>query len=126
MSTLLEYARAGFTAFDTADIYGPSEGLLGEFRARWARESPSGPTPRFFTKYVTDDPGDREADRVNAKSLGSLGVSSADLVQFHWWSLARDGSDTTFLRAGRQLSRLKREGKIRRYNQLIDLLIHDN
>jgi hypothetical protein len=32
VATLLAYAEAGFTAFDTADIYGPSERILGAFR----------------------------------------------------------------------------------------------
>lgn len=29
------YARNGLTSFDTADIYGPSERILGVFRERW-------------------------------------------------------------------------------------------
>lgn len=30
-------AEAGYTTFDTADIYGPSEGILGEFNAAWSQ-----------------------------------------------------------------------------------------
>lgn len=29
------YARSGLTSFDTADIYGPSESILGAFREQW-------------------------------------------------------------------------------------------
>lgn len=29
------YAQSGLTTFDTADIYGPSERILGAFRERW-------------------------------------------------------------------------------------------
>lgn len=113
ISTLTAYAEAGFTAFDTADIYGPSEGILGDFRERWVAAHPGAPALKFFTKYVTDDPGAAEARRINGQSLRHLGVGFVDLVQFHWWSLAKDGSDKTFLKAGRHLTQLKEEGKIR-------------
>ena len=36
VQTLMAYAEAGFTAFDTADIYGPSEKILGRFRSAFA------------------------------------------------------------------------------------------
>ena len=32
------YARSGLTSFDTADIYGPSESILGAFREQWLRK----------------------------------------------------------------------------------------
>lgn len=112
VNTLTAYAQNGFTVFDTADIYGQSESILGEFRKKWSAANLDGPRLRFFTKYVTDNPGAPEANRINEQSLRNLGVDAADLVQFHWWSLSKDGSDKTFLDAGRQLSRLKKEGKI--------------
>eukprot|EP00927_Polykrikos_kofoidii_P074027 TRINITY_DN70015_c0_g1_i1.p1 TRINITY_DN70015_c0_g1~~TRINITY_DN70015_c0_g1_i1.p1 ORF type:complete len:367 (+),score=56.45 TRINITY_DN70015_c0_g1_i1:59-1159(+) len=110
--TLLAYADAGFTAFDTADIYGKSETILGLFRKRWAVKHDVSPL-RFFTKYVTDDPSVKNANRINARSLRDMGVDAADMVQFHWWSLAKDGSRRTFLDAGRQLTRLKQDGRIK-------------
>jgi len=111
--TLTSYAHANFTAFDTADIYGPSESILGDFRRRWVAANPTAPRLLFYTKYVTDDASSAAASRVNAQSLRNLGVPSVDLVQFHWWSLSKDGSQREFLQAGRELSRLQREGKIR-------------
>ena len=72
--------KAGFTAFDTADIYGPSEEILGKLRREIAGSS--GTPPRFFTKYVTGDSSLQEARRVNAKSRASLGAVP-DMVQFH-------------------------------------------
>ena len=81
MHTLQAYVKAGFTAFDTADIYGPSEEILGKLRREIAGSS-GGPLPRFFTKYVTGDSSLQEARRVNAKSRTSLGVEP-DMVQFH-------------------------------------------
>lgn len=118
VDTLLAYARAGFTAFDTADIYGPSEEILGSFRRHWEEERESSKVDstgslRFFTKYVTDDPSAENAAQVNAQSLQKMGVQAADLVQFHWWSLSPDASSRTFLQAGRELSRLKGQGKIK-------------
>lgn len=112
VETLLAYARAGFTSFDTADIYGPSEAILGEFQKRWLKENPASPA-RFFTKYVTDNPSAAEAAKVNSKSLKDLGVETLDLVQFHWWSLTPDGSSRTFLEASRELRKLQKAGKIR-------------
>jgi aryl-alcohol dehydrogenase-like predicted oxidoreductase len=41
-----------------------------------------------------------------------MGIKTADMVQFHWWSLSKDGSSKTFLKAGRALSKLKEQGKI--------------
>lgn len=113
ISTLTTYAEAGFTAFDTADIYGPSESILGDFRRGWEASHPDSHELSFFTKYVTDDPGSAEARRINSQSLQNLGVPVADLVQFHWWSLSKDGSDKTFLKAGRQLTQLQKENKIK-------------
>jgi len=111
--TLTAYAEAGFTAFDTADIYGASESILGEFRKQWVATHPAAQPLRFFTKYVTDSTAQAQADRVNSKSLSSMGIESADMVQFHWWSLAQDGSSRSFLKGGRALSKLKKQGSIR-------------
>ena len=83
VATLQSYVKAGFTAFDTADIYGPSEEILGKLRREIARSSET--PPRFFTKYVTGDSSLQEARRVNAKSRASLGAVP-DMVQFHWWA----------------------------------------
>eukprot|EP00444_Apocalathium_aciculiferum_P025020 CAMPEP_0183442608 /NCGR_PEP_ID=MMETSP0370-20130417/88812_1 /TAXON_ID=268820 /ORGANISM="Peridinium aciculiferum, Strain PAER-2" /LENGTH=333 /DNA_ID=CAMNT_0025632295 /DNA_START=157 /DNA_END=1159 /DNA_ORIENTATION=+ len=112
VETLLAYASEGFTTFDTADIYGPSESILGDFRRRWVASQSDSKPLRFFTKYVTEDTGARSADQINSQSLRNLGVEALDMVQFHFWRLASDGSDTAFLSAGKQLMRLKNEGKI--------------
>ena len=49
VATLSAYMDAGFTTFDTADIYGQSERVLGRLRAKYAGDA----TPVIFTKYVT-------------------------------------------------------------------------
>ena len=105
VATLQSYVKAGFTAFDTADIYGPSEEILGKLRREIARSSET--PPRFFTKYVTGDSSLQEARRVNAKSRASLGAVP-DMVQFHWW----DFSDGGFVQAAQHLVTLQKEGKL--------------
>lgn len=113
VEALMKYAEAGFTAFDTADIYGPSEGILGDFRARYVEAHPNAAPLRFFTKYVTDDSGGNAADKTNHNSRKALGVETLDLVQFHWWSLDQQGRQKEHLKAGRELVRLQSDGKIK-------------
>jgi len=97
VATLTEYANAGFTAFDTADIYGPSEGLLGALAAKVSGT-------RIYTKYVTQDATVVEARRVNAASRKALGAVPS-MVQFHWW----DYSDGRFVDAAKHLVTLRDE-----------------
>lgn len=104
VATLTAYADAGFTAFDTADIYGPSESILGEFRAAYSGDA----TLQFFTKYVTSDASRANAEAVNRQSRRALGVDALDLVQFHWW----DFGDARYVDAARELVALRDAGKI--------------
>lgn len=77
VATLRAYAEAGFTTFDTADIYGPSEAVLGKLRA-------SGIDPVIHTKFVTRESDFQAAQEVNSRSTQALGAVP-DLVAFHWW-----------------------------------------
>ena len=99
VATLKGYVDAGYTAFDTADIYGPSEAILGKLR-----KAVSVPL-RFFTKYVTKDASVHEARRVNANSRAALGAVP-EIVQLHWW----DYADGRFVEAARHLVTLQHEG----------------
>jgi hypothetical protein len=40
-----EHMSAGLTTFDTADIYGPSESILGQFRQAWEGKKAAGAPP---------------------------------------------------------------------------------
>eukprot|EP00928_Gymnodinium_smaydae_P033428 TRINITY_DN23951_c0_g2_i1.p1 TRINITY_DN23951_c0_g2~~TRINITY_DN23951_c0_g2_i1.p1 ORF type:complete len:291 (+),score=46.97 TRINITY_DN23951_c0_g2_i1:239-1111(+) len=93
---------------------GRSESILGRFRRKWVEEKPDTAPVRFFTKYVTDDDSKGAADATNSASRKALGVKSLDLVQFHWWSLDKEGRNTRFFGAGTQLMRLKSQGNIQR------------
>ncbi|GAX79676.1 hypothetical protein CEUSTIGMA_g7117.t1 [Chlamydomonas eustigma] len=90
---LAAHAEAGLTTFDTADIYGPSEGILGEFQARW---HDSGKTPlQIITKYVPNvfqaTPSPSTVDAAVRKSMKNLQMESLDLVQLHWWDYSIPG-----------------------------------
>lgn len=103
VETLLAYVRAGFTHFDTADIYGASESLLGEAR----RRLPDQQAPIIHTKYVTQDAGAKNARSINGKSRAAL-HQAPDLVAFHWW----DYSDPRFVDAAQHLVTLRDEGSL--------------
>lgn len=46
--------EAGLTTFDTADIYGPSESILGQFRQTWEGRKPTGaPSPEARLKHLS-------------------------------------------------------------------------
>lgn len=93
MEKLAAHASAGFTTFDTADIYGPSEGILGEFQFSWAEQ---GNAPvQILTKYVPNifqqkvTPASVEA--AVRRSLSALRLQQLDLVQMHWWDYSIPG-----------------------------------
>ncbi len=111
-SAMLDYAREGFDSFDMADHYGSAELIAGRFLARIAAgENGGAHRPSVFTKWCPA-PGPMTPDIVRAgvnSSLLRLGVSSIDLMQFHWWTFEHPG----YLDAMKELAKLQREGVIR-------------
>ena len=87
---LLEYALAGFDAFDMADHYGSAELIAGRFLARVAGGEASGAyRPVALTKWCPT-PGSMTVEVVRAgveRSSRRLGVATIDLLQLHWWSV---------------------------------------
>lgn len=116
---MLQYHEAGLTTWDMADIYGPAEEFLGQFRKRLAKEKgedelaktqaltkfvpSSGPMTRSIVEYYID------------KSIKRMNVKSIDVLQFHWW----DYNDASYIDALHHLSKLQAEGKIRGLATLI-------
>lgn len=103
---LLDYARAGFDAFDMADHYGSAELVMGEA----LRRSTGPDRPLAFTKWCPE-PGPMTADVVRAgveERLRRLGVERVDLLQLHWWSFEHPA----WLDALHELDGLRREGLI--------------
>ena len=104
VETLKAYATAGFHAFDTADIYGRSESVLGALKKSFRRAEEF---ISIHTKYVTRSSELSEARRINTQSQKALSMTP-DLVAFHWW----DYSDPSFVAAARHLVTLQSEYKL--------------
>lgn len=102
-----EYHKSGFTTWDLADIYGPAESLIGEFRRKVDKEEKF----QALTKFVPN-PGSMSSSIVThyiEQSLKKMDTDCIDLLQFHWW----DYNDTSYLDALHHLSKLQSEGKIK-------------
>lgn len=110
---MMYYHDSGFTTWDLADIYGPAEDLVGEFRDRL--ESERGPDElqnvRALTKWVPDPrPVKREQVKSSIdRSLDRMRVDSIDLLQFHWW----DYNNLYYIDALKYLSEQRAAGKIK-------------
>lgn len=107
------YHDHGFTTWDMADIYGPAEEYLGEFRRRIAKSRGDAELKKIqaLTKFVPN-PGPMTRTIVEHhidKSIRRMNVKAIDVLQFHWW----DYNDTRYLDALHHLSRLRDEGKIK-------------
>jgi aryl-alcohol dehydrogenase-like predicted oxidoreductase/enamine deaminase RidA (YjgF/YER057c/UK114 family) len=111
-TALLNYARAGFDAFDMADHYGSAELIAGRMLGRVAAGEQAGAArPVAFTKWCPT-PGPMTAEVVREgveRSRRRLGVETIDLLQFHWWSFEHPA----YLDAMKHLDDLRREGLIR-------------
>jgi aryl-alcohol dehydrogenase-like predicted oxidoreductase len=106
---MLQYHKAGFTTWDMADIYGPAEEFLGQFRKLLDKEELK--NSQALTKFVPN-PGPMTRSIVHYyidQSIKKMNVSSIDLLQFHWW----DYNDTSYLDALHHLTKLQEEGKIK-------------
>ena len=113
IADMLRYHDAGFTTWDLADIYGPAEDFIGQFRRRLLKLKGKEELERVqsLTKWV---PQPRKVTRsfVNEnidRSLRRMSVSSLDLLQFHWW----DYDNPYYMDALRCLSNLRDEGLIK-------------
>lgn len=113
ISEMMSYHDSGFTTWDMADIYGPAETYIGEFRRRIAKIKGKDELDKIqaLTKFVPN-PGPMTRSIVEHyidKSIQKMNVKAIDLVQFHWW----DYSNTSYLDALHHLFKLQDDGKIR-------------
>ena len=113
ISEMLSYHDSGFTTWDMADIYGPAEEYIGEFRRRIEKKKGKDELDKIqaLTKFVPN-PGPMTRSIVEHyidKSIRRMNVKAIDLVQFHWW----DYNDTKYLDALHHLFKLQDDGKIR-------------
>src|SRR5918994_4299177 len=104
---------SGFTCWDLADIYGPAEDLIGDFRRRLLELRGKDELDRIqaLTKWVPR-PGKITPSAVSEniqKSLNRMNVSSIDLLQFHWW----DYNNPYYMDALKYLADLRDNGIIK-------------
>ena len=113
LTDMLRYHESGFTTWDLADIYGPAEDFIGEFRNRLSMLKGIKELDKVqsFTKWVPQP--NRITHSMVKKSIESslsrMHVSSLDLLQFHWW----DYNNPYYMDALKYLSDLKNIGSIR-------------
>ena len=113
IADMMRYHEAGFTTWDLADIYGPAEDFIGQFRGKLLaiKGEEDLDKIRALTKWVPQ-PGRITRSIVNEsidRSLHRMGVSMVDLLQFHWW----DYNNPYYMDALKYLSDLRDEGKIK-------------
>src|SRR5919205_1349582 len=113
MADMVRYHDAGFTTWDLADIYGPAEDFIGEFRRKLLTRKGKEELDRIqaLTKWVPQ-PGriTRSIVKENIeRSLRRMNVSYLDLLQFHWW----DYDNPYYMDALKYLSDLRDEGIIK-------------
>ena len=110
---MIRYHNEGFTSWDLADIYGPAEDFIGEFRQRLSKLKGKQeldkvqaltkwvPQPRTITRSLVNENIER--------SLRRMSVNSLDLLQFHWW----DYNNPYYMDALKYLSDLQNKGIIK-------------
>ena len=113
IADMMKYHDAGFTTWDLADIYGPAEDIIGQFRRRLLALKGKEELDRIqaLTKWVPQ-PGKITRSIVNEnieRSLRRMGANSLDLLQFHWWNY----NNPYYMDALKYLSDLRDEGIIK-------------
>ncbi|GKS67660.1 aldo/keto reductase [Nitrosarchaeum sp.] len=106
---MLEYHKNGFTTWDLADIYGPAESFIGEFRKQLPPQDLQ--QSQALTKFVPN-PGPMSKSIVEyyvEQSLQKMNTETIDLLQFHWW----DYGNPSYLDALNNLTKLQHQGKIK-------------
>ena len=113
---MIRYHDAGFTTWDLADIYGPAEDFIGDFRHKLLalkgnKEEQALNRVQALTKWVPQ-PRPITRSMVNEsiqRSLNRMDVNSLDLLQFHWW----DYNNPYYMDALKYLSDLRDKGLIK-------------
>ncbi|HKU83933.1 MAG TPA: aldo/keto reductase [Candidatus Nitrosocosmicus sp.] len=110
---MLKYHEDGFTSWDLADIYGPAEDFVGQFRRRLSEIKGDKELDKIqaLTKWVPN-PGRIEYSIVKEniqKSLSRMSLDCLDLLQFHWW----DYNNPYYMDALKYLSELRDENIIK-------------
>lgn len=108
-----KFVEAGITTFDTADIYGPSERIIGEYLSSLSPEASS--KCQVLTKFCCFGDSMRQANKLDfvSKSINNscsnLKTDTLDCVQFYW----HDYSNKNYVDAALHLAELQSKGKIK-------------
>lgn len=111
---MVRYHDAGFISWDLADIYGPAEDFIGDFRRKLLELKGNEEELKriqALTKWVPQ-PGIITRSMVNEsiqRSLKRIAVNSLDLLQFHWW----DYNNPYYMDALKYLSDIRDKGLIK-------------
>ncbi len=108
IKSMIEYHNNEFTTWDLADIYGPAESFIGEFRKINSEQIAN---TQALTKFVPN-PGPMSKSIVEHyidQSLQKMNTDTLDLVQFHWW----DYNDLSYMDVIEHLFSLKEKQKIK-------------
>lgn len=115
IADMMEFAEAGITTFDCADIYTGVEEMIGAFRREYLNRHGAEALSRIkvHTKLVPDLARLATVDRayvasIVETSLTRLQTDRLDLVQFHWW----DYAVPRYLDVMGWMEELRQEGKI--------------
>jgi aryl-alcohol dehydrogenase-like predicted oxidoreductase len=110
---MMKYHNAGFSTWDLADIYGPAEDFIGEFRSKLSTIKGKEELEKIqaLTKWVPQPVRITHSivKQNIEKSLRRMNVSSIDLLQFHWW----DYNNPYYMDALKYLSDLRDDGIIK-------------
>ncbi len=109
IKSMINYHNSGFTTWDLADIYGPAESFIGEFRRELNSDQIA--NTQALTKFVPN-PGPMSKSIVEYyidQSLQKMNTDTLDLVQFHWW----DYNNLSYMDAIEHLFSLKEKQKIK-------------
>ncbi len=113
ITEMIKYHNAGFTSWDLADIYGPAEDFINSFRRTLAKIKGEEELKNVqaLTKWVPDPQRITRSIVQSAveRSLHRIGVTSIDLIQFHWW----DYNNPYYIDALKYLFDLRSEGKVK-------------
>ena len=107
------YHEQGFTTWDLADIYGPAENFIGEFRRHLMKSDGNNELDKVkaLTKWVPRPSTITRSMTKNSieSSIRRMDVNHLDLLQFHWW----DYNNPYYMDALKYLSELKDSGSIK-------------
>ena len=111
IANMRAHYKAGITTLDTADIYGPSEKIMGQFMAEELAKGtkpPPVPNTKFCCFRFLDEIDKNEVKSRILSQIDRLQVPSLSLVQYFWYNY----DVKKYVDVALMLTELKEEGLI--------------